>query len=335
MQFCHREVPLWNAISVSGYHIREAGATAAQEIAFTLANAETYVLAGLAAGLVIDEFAPRISFFFSAHNDFLEEVAKFRAARKVWARMMKETFHAKGEESAKLRFHTQTAGSTLTAQQPETNAVRVAYQALAAVLGGTQSLHTNAQDEALALPTAESARLALRTQQVLAHETGVAKSADPLGGSWMVEKLTAELEEEAEAYMGEIRNLGGVLYAIDAGFIQKEIQDSAYRQQQRLERGEEIVVGVNRFREESAETLEILRVDKELEAKQLERLARTKERRNTDLTKKWLDEVRKTASNQENLVPVILRAVRSEATVGEISTVLAEVFGKHKETIVF
>lgn len=332
--FCHREVPLWNTISVSGYHIREAGATAAQEIAFTLANAETYVAAGLNAGLAVDEFAPRISFFFSSHNDLFEEVAKFRAARKIWSRMMRETFHAKKEESAKLRFHTQTAGSTLTAKQPETNVIRVAYQALAAVLGGTQSLHTNSQDEALALPTAESARIALRTQQVLAYETEIAGSADPLGGSWLVERLTCDLEEEAECYRKEIKDLGGVLKAIESGFIQREIQRSAYEYQRRLETGDEIVVGVNRFQGESANPLEILRIDPQLEEKQVERLGQLKERRNKDKVNESLDRVRSTAHGEENLMPAILQAVQSAATLGEISSALGDVFGEHKETIV-
>jgi methylmalonyl-CoA mutase N-terminal domain/subunit len=334
IDFCHREVPLWNTISVSGYHIREAGATAAQEIAFTLANAETYVMAALRAGLMVDDFAPRISFFFSAHNDLMEEVAKFRAARRIWARMVQVTFGATREESAKLRFHTQTAGSTLTASQPENNVVRVAYQALAAILGGTQSLHTNSRDEALALPTAEAARLALRTQQILAHETKVANSADPLGGSWLVEKLTSELEEEAELYLEQIREMGGVLNAIESGFIQKEIQDSAYRFQRSLEEEREVVVGVNRFVEESRNSLQILNIDRELEERQVQQLIRLKRSRDCSKTSRALDQVRETAGRSKNLMPVILQAVQADATVGEVSTALGDVFGQHREKIV-
>jgi methylmalonyl-CoA mutase N-terminal domain/subunit len=334
IEFCSHNVPLWNTISVSGYHIREAGATAAQEVAFTLANAEAYVVAGLEAGLEVDEFAPRISFFFSAHNDLLEEVAKFRAARKIWARMIKESYGARKEESAKLRFHTQTAGSTLTAQQPENNVVRVAYQALAAVLGGTQSLHTNSRDEALALPTEDSARLALRTQQILAHETGVAESADPLGGSWLVERLTLELQEEAEAYLEKIGDLGGVLNAIESGFIQKEIQDSAYERQRNLEKGSEIVVGMNRFVEEPVNAFEILNIDRNLEEKQAQGLLQLKDSRDNSRCRKALDQVRITAGTKENLMPSILEAVQADATVGEVSETLAEVFGKHREIVV-
>ena len=334
IEFCHQKVPLWNTISVSGYHIREAGATAAQEIAFTLANGEAYVEAGLEAGLTVDEFAPRISFFFSAHNDLMEEVAKFRAARKIWARLMKESFGAKDQRSTMLRFHAQTAGSTLTAQQPENNIVRVAYQALAAVLGGTQSLHTNARDEALALPTEESASLALRTQQILAHESKVTSSADPLGGSWLVEKLTADLEDEAESYLQEIRSTGGVLSAIESGFIQREIQDSAYEHQKKLETAEEVVVGVNKFTEGFGNPLEIMRIDRELEAEQVNRLRRLRERRNDSASSKALDLVRKSAAKEENLMFAILEAVQADATVGEISAALGDVFGRHKETIV-
>jgi methylmalonyl-CoA mutase N-terminal domain/subunit len=334
MQFCRRQVPLWNTISVSGYHIREAGATAAQEIAFTLANGETYVRAGLEAGLSVDEFSPRLSFFFSAHNDLLEEVSKFRAARRIWARLMKETFGTRDERSAMLRFHTQTAGSTLTAQQPENNVVRVAYQALAAVLGGTQSLHTNAKDEALGLPTTEAAKLALRTQQVLAHESNIARSVDPLGGSWLVEKLTADLEEEAQEYLREIRSIGGVLAAIESGYIQREIQDSAYRQQKRFEAAEEIVVGVNKFVEDRDVCLEITHIDEGLVAKQIEQLRRRKEKRDQALFGQALDQVRESAASKVNTMPAILGAVEADATIGEISAALGDVFGWHKETIV-
>jgi len=334
IKFCHQEVPLWNTLSVSGYHIREAGATAAQEIAFALANGEAYVEAGLKAGLGIDEFAPRISFFFSAHNDFLEEVAKFRAARKIWARLIRERFCANDQRSAMLRFHTQTAGSALTAQQPENNIIRVAYQALAAVLGGTQSLHTNAKDEALALPTEESARLALRTQQILAHESRVPVTADPLGGSWMIERLTADLEEEVESYLAEIRSSGGALNAIETGFIQREIQDSAYQHQKKLESGDETVVGVNRFSESSDKRLTVMRIDKELETRQIDRLHRMKRERHDSAVREALDQVRESAAGKRNLVPAILGAVQASSTVGEIAAALKDVFGIHQETIV-
>ena len=333
MAYCHQHVPLWNTISISGYHIREAGATAVQEVAFTLANAETYVEAALAAGLEIDDFAPRISFFFNSHNDLFEEVGKFRAARRLWARLMRERFKARNPRSWKLRFHTQTAGSTLTSQQAENNTARVAYQALAAVLGGTQSLHTNARDEALALPTEESARLALRTQQILAFETGVAKVADPLGGSWYVESLTDEIEAEAAAYMSRIRDLGGVLKAIERGFIQKEIQESAYRYQRSVEAGEQVLVGVNRFQERVESPLEILRIDPAIEAGQIDRLRELKRTRSRDNVRRSLDAVRTGAEGAENLMPSLIAAVKVGATIGEISDGMRDVFGEFREAV--
>ncbi len=333
MAYGHRYLPLWNTISISGYHIREAGATAVQEVAFTLANAETYVEAALAAGLKIDDFAPRISFFFNSHNDLFEEVGKFRAARRLWARLMRERFKARSPRSWKLRFHAQTAGSTLTSQQPEHNTVRVAYQALAAILGGTQSLHTNARDEALALPTEESARLALRTQQVLAFETGVTKVADPLGGSWYVERLTNDIEEEAAEYMSRIREMGGVLKAIERGYIQKEIQESAYRYQRSLEADEQVLVGVNRFQDAGEAPIQILRIDPAIEAGQIDRLRALKRTRSSDDVRRSLDAVRTGAEGSENLMPSLIDAVRAGATVGEISDVMREVFGEFREAV--
>ena len=334
LSFCQREVPQWNPISVSGYHIREAGATAAQELAFTLANGETYVDAALAAGLRLDDFAPRMSFFFSAHNDLFEEVAKFRAARKIWARLMKEKYGASEERSAMLRFHAQTAGSTLTAQQPDNNVVRVALQALAAVLGGTQSLHTNAKDEALALPTEESATLALRTQQIIAHESRIPETADPLGGSWYLEKLTCDLEEEAEAYRSKIRSLGGVLGAIEEGYIQQEIQQSAYDCQKNLESEKQIVVGVNQFVEGEGGPPEILTIDKKLEAEQVERLRRVREKRSARQFQHAIDRIRKTAGGSENIMPAVLAAIEHYATVGEIAGAMKDVFGEYRETVI-
>ena len=333
MAYCSRHVPLWNTISISGYHIREAGATAAQEVGFTLANAETYVEAALAAGLELDDFAPRISFFFNSHSDLFEEAAKFRAARRLWARLMRERFDARNPRSWKLRFHTQTAGSTLTSQQAENNTVRVAYQALAAVLGGTQSLHTNARDEALALPTEESARLALRTQQILAFETGLTKVADPLGGSWYVESLTDEIEEGAAEYMSRIRGLGGVLKAIERGFIQKEIQEAAYRYQRSVEGGEQVLVGVNRFQETVESPIEILRIDPSIEAGQIDRLREVRRTRSEDKVQQALDAVRSGAEGTENLMPKVLGAVKAGATIGEVSDALRDVFGEFREAV--
>ena len=331
--FGYREVPRWNPISISGYHIREAGATAAQEIGFTIANAETYVESALATGLEIDQFAPRLSFFFSAHNDLFEEVAKFRAARRLWARLVKERWKAKDPKSAMLRFHTQTAGSTLTAQQPDNNVVRVAVQALAAAMGGTQSLHTNAKDEALALPTEQTAGLALRTQQILAHEIGITESPDPLGGSWYVERLTSDLEEEAEDYLTRIRSMGGMLKAIESGFVSQQIQESAYQYQKRLESGDQKVVGVNHLRDDEPYALETHKIDPKSERRQVERLVRFRAARNGSQVDRSLERVQATAETNDNLMLAIVSAADAGATVGEISASLSEVFGKHVENV--
>lgn len=332
--FCRTEVPEWNTISVSGYHIREAGSTAAQEVGFTLANAETYVRAALEAGLEIDEFAPRMSFFFNAHNNLLEEVAKFRAARRIWARLIRDEFQASNPRSSMLRFHAQTAGSALTAQQPENNVVRVAYQALAAVLGGTQSLHTNAQDEALGLPTEATARQALRTQQILAHESGVANVADPLGGSYYIEKLTSEIEEEALHYMRQIREMGGSLVAIETGFMQREIQESSFRQQQALESKERVVVGVNEYADEKRQPVAILKIDPEVERRQGQRLEKLKKRRDNEAVERALEKVEAAAQGSENLLNSVIAAIETYCTVGEISDALRRVFGEYREEIV-
>jgi methylmalonyl-CoA mutase N-terminal domain/subunit len=332
--FCSKEVPRWNAISISGYHIREAGCSAAQEIAFALANGETYVRAATEAGLEVDEFASGLSFFFSSYNDVFVEVAKFRAARRLWARLMRERLGAKSPKSWMLRFHAQTAGVTLSAKNPENNIVRVTLQALAAVLGGAQSLHTNAQDEALALPTAQAATLALRIQQILAHETGVAQVADPLGGSWYVERLTQELEEEAEAYMEKIRSLGGMLQAIEEGYVQREVQEAAYAEHKRQESGEQVVVGVNRFESEPSTPIETLRIEPEVEQRQVEELESLRRRRNNSLVKKALDEVRRVAGSGENLMPAMIAGVQALATVGEMADALRDVFGEHRENVV-
>jgi methylmalonyl-CoA mutase N-terminal domain/subunit len=332
--FCSKEVPRWNAMSISGYHIREAGCSAVQEIAFTLANGETYVRAATEAGLEIDEFASGLSFFFSSYNDVFVEVAKFRAARRLWARLMRERLGARDPGSWMLRFHAQTAGVTLSARNPENNIVRVALQALAAVLGGAQSLHTNGQDEALGLPTEQSASLALRTQQILAYESGIAQVADPLGGSWYVEKLTRELEEEAEAYMEKIRSLGGMLQAIEKGYVQREIQEAAYAEQKRLESGEQVVVGVNRFESEKSTPIEVLRVEPDIEQKQVGALEAWRHRRNNDQARKALDEVRRLAGSRENLMPGLIEAVQSQATVGEMADAMRDVFGEHRENVV-
>lgn len=332
--FCSQEVPRWNSISISGYHIREAGATAAQEIAFTLANAETYVRAALSSGLDIDQFAPQLSFFFSADSDLFEEAAKFRAARRLWARLMRERLGARQEKSWMLRFHAQTAGSTLTAQQPDNNVVRVTLQALAAVLGGAQSLHTNAKDEALALPTEQSARLALRTQQILACESGMADVADPLGGSWYIEQLTSELEQEAETYLEKIRAMGGTLKAIENRYLQKEIQQSAYEYQKKVEAGERVVVGVNRFQTEEETPIEILRIDPEIEKRQVERVRKLRERRERAQVDAALDALREAARSRQNLMPAIIAAVETCATVGEIADAMRDVFGEYRESAV-
>ena len=329
-EFCAKEVPNWNTISISGYHIREAGSTAVQEVAFTLSNAIAYVQAAIDKGLPVDEFAPRLSFFFNAHNGFFEEIAKFRAARRMWAKLMRERFGAKDKKSWQLRFHTQTAGSTLTAQQPDNNVVRVTVQALSAVLGGTQSLHTNSRDEALALPTEDSARVALRTQQILAYESGVADTVDPLAGSYYVESLTDTLEERAWNYIRYIDDLGGAVAAIEQGYMQKEIHQSAYDTQMAVERGDQVVVGVNKFLLQNEVQPELLRVDPNLGKVQAERLAELRGQRDTD---GWQDSLRRlgeAARGNDNLMPFILDAVRAQATTGEIADALREVFGEYR-----
>jgi len=330
-KFCRREMPNWNTISISGYHIREAGATAVQEVTFTLANAIEYVKAAIDAGLRVDEFAPRLAFFFGCHNSFFEEIAKFRAARRLWARIMKERFHAKDPRSMMLRFHTQTAGCTLTAQQPENNVVRITLQALAAVLGGTQSLHTNSRDEALALPTAESAKIALRTQQIIAFESGVADTVDPIGGSYFVESLTDRIEEEVSEYLRKIDALGGAVTAINSRFFQTEIAKSAYAYQKAVESDDEKIVGVNCFQEDDgAKTrLEILKLNPEIEKEQVRQLREFRSTRDTDAVNRSLDAIRKTASSADELISPILHAVKSSATLGEVSDTLREVFGEY------
>jgi methylmalonyl-CoA mutase N-terminal domain/subunit len=332
--WCRDELPLWNTISISGYHMREAGATAAQELAFTFAHAAAYVQAALDAGLEIDQFAPRLSFFFNAHNDLLEEVAKFRAARRLWAWMARERFGARDPRSMALRFHAQTAGSTLTAQQPDINVVRTTLQALAAVLGGAQSLHTNSRDEALGLPTGEAALLALRTQQVIAFESGVAGSVDPLGGSYLVEHLTNELERAARDYLERIEALGGTLHAIETGYLQREIQKAAYDYQKAVESGEQVVVGVNRFRSEQKTPVPVLRVDAALERAQIERLGNVRATRDTAAAARALSELESAARSSRNLMPLILAAVEAYCTVGEISDALGRVFGAYRESVV-
>ncbi|WP_257452397.1 acyl-CoA mutase large subunit family protein [Archangium lipolyticum] len=333
--FCAKRVPKWNPISISGYHIREAGSTAAQEIAFTLADGIAYVDAALKAGLEVDEFAGRLSFFFNVHNNFLEEIAKFRAARRLWARIMKERFKAKDPRSMMLRFHAQTAGSTLTAQQVDNNVVRVALQALAAVMGGAQSLHTNSRDEALALPTEESARLALRTQQVIAYESGVADIIDPMGGSFAVERLTDELEAKAEDYIRRIDDMGGMVEAIAKGYPQGEIQDAAYEAQRDVEQKRTVVVGVNQFQVKEPPPSGLLRVDEAVERTQLERMKKLRAERDNGAAQRTVDALRKAAGNpEENLIPLILDAVKSYATLGEISDAMRDVFGEHREHVV-
>ena len=332
IEFATNEMPLWHAVSISGYHIREAGSTAVQEVAFTLADGITYVESALDAGLSIDEFAPRISFFFNAHNNLLEEIAKFRAARRLWARIMRDRFKARDPRSLMLRFHTQTAGSSLTAQQPEVNVVRTTIQALAAVLGGTQSLHTNSMDEALALPTEDTARVALRTQQVIAHESGVADTVDPLAGSYAIEELTNQVEQRAEEYLNKIDDMGGMLRAIETGYVQREIQESAYRYQKAIESQDEIVVGVNRFQVESEPPTQLLRIDPALEQAQVERVRALRARRDEKAVEGMLQELERAAATTENLMPRILACVESYATVGEISNTLRRVWGEYRET---
>jgi methylmalonyl-CoA mutase N-terminal domain/subunit len=329
--YCSREVPRWNTISVSGYHIREAGSTAAQEIAFTLADGIAYVQAAIDAGLDVDSFAKQISFFFNSHNNFLEEIAKFRAARRMWAKIMRDRFGAKDPKSWRLRFHTQTAGSTLTAQQPENNVVRVALQALAAVLGGTQSLHTNGRDEALALPTEESAQIALRTQQIIAYESGVADTVDPLAGSYYIEQLTDELEKRAFAYIDTVDQMGGVLTAIESGYIQREIQEAAYRFQRDLEGREAIVVGVNRFTNDEDElTMEMMKLDPAIEASQRDRLAALRGRRDNDKVTELRNQLAVAAAQDDNLMPLFITCVENDMTLGEICHTLRGVWGEYK-----
>jgi methylmalonyl-CoA mutase, N-terminal domain len=332
--WCRREIPNWNTISISGYHIREAGSTDVQEVAFTLANGIAYVDAAVAAGLQADEFAQQVSFFFNAHNELLMQIAKFRAARRLWARIMRERFRARDPRSWMLRFHAQTAGSSLTAQQPENNLVRVALQALGAVLGGCQSLHANALDEALALPTEESALLALRTQQIIAQETGVVNTVDPVGGSYAIEKLTSEIEAGAEEYISKIDAMGGVLRAIETGYVQLEVQKAAYEYQQAVESGEQVVVGVNRFKAEEELGIPTLQIDADTERAQVARLNALRARRDSAKAKTALDEVERRARGNENLMPAILDAVEAYATVGEISDALRRAFGEYQESVV-
>jgi methylmalonyl-CoA mutase, N-terminal domain len=332
--WCRESLPKWNTISISGYHIREAGSTAVQEVAFTLADGIAYVEAALRAGLAIDEFAPQLSFFFNAHNDLLEEVAKFRAARRLWATIVRDRFHAQDERSLLLRFHAQTAGSSLTAQQPENNIVRVAIQALAAVLGGCQSLHTNSMDEALSLPTEEAALIALRTQQIIANETGVANAVDPVAGSYAIEALTNQIEERAQEYLAKIDAIGGMIKAIEAGFVQSEIQRAAYDFQRSVETKDQIVVGVNDFVASEERTVPTLRIDSEIERNQVQRLQALRAKRDSAKTKAALAELDRRARGTENLLPAILASVEVYATVGEISDTLRRVYGEYQESVV-
>ncbi len=329
-EFCAKEVPRWNTISVSGYHIREAGSTAVQEVAFTLANGLQYVQAAVDRGLEIDTFGPRVSFFFNAHNDFLEEVAKFRAARKLWATLMRQRYDPKDPRSLALRFHAQTAGSTLTAQQPENNVVRVAYQAMAAVLGGCQSLHTNSRDEALALPTEESATIALRTQQILAHETGIPRAADPLAGSYAVESLTLDIEREARVLIEKIDSMGGALAAIESGFVQRAIGESAYAAQQEIEKKQSIVVGVNEFVDDRPSPLPILTIDESVERDQVALLQAFRSKRTGDW-RRALESLDHVARDGSNLIPAIVDCVRNDCTIGEIVSTLKKTFGEHRD----
>jgi methylmalonyl-CoA mutase N-terminal domain/subunit len=330
----NRNLPEWNTISISGYHMREAGSTAVQEVAFTLANGIAYVQAAIDAGLDVDRFATRISFFFNAHNNFLEEVAKFRAARRMWARIMRQHFKAKNPRSWMLRFHTQTAGSTLTAQQPENNIVRTALQALAAVLGGTQSLHTNSYDEALALPTERAARIALRTQQIVAYESGVAQTVDPLAGSYYLESLTNEIEGGAKAYLEKVEALGGMIQALERGYVQQEIQNAAYEYQRQIDHQEAVVVGINRFAVEEEKPIPIQRIDQALERKQVERLRALRSMRDPHRWRESLQQIEAASRSGANLMPHILAAVEAYATVGEISDTMRKVFGEYKEAVV-
>ncbi len=332
-QYCEKEVPNWNTISISGYHIREAGSTAVQEVAFTLADGIAYTQAAIDAGLEVDHFASQLSFFFAAHNDFLEEIAKFRAARRLWAQIMRERFGAKDPKSWMLRFHTQTGGSTLTAQQPENNIVRVTLQALAAVLGGTQSLHTNSKDEALWLPTEKSVRTALRTQQIIGYESGVADTIDPMGGSYLIEQLTDEICDRAMAYIRKIDDMGGALSAIEKGYMQNEIQDSAYRYQKAIESKEQIVVGVNAFLADDPIDLERLKVDPSIEMNQKARLAELRKVRDNQKVGEMLVVLEKTARSRENLMPVLVECVENDLTLGEICGLLRKVWGEYQPPV--
>jgi methylmalonyl-CoA mutase N-terminal domain/subunit len=332
--WCRTEVPNWNGISISGYHIREAGSTDVQEVAFTLADGIAYVEAAVNAGLKVDEFAPQLSFFFNAHNELLMQLAKFRAARRLWARLMRDRFGAKDPRSMMLRFHAQTAGSSLTQQQPYNNAVRVALQCLGAVLGGCQSLHANALDEALALPTEQTALLALRTQQIIANETGVANTVDPLAGSYVIEKLTDEIEAGAREYITRIDDMGGMLRAVESGYVQQEIQKAAYEYQQAVERNEQIVVGVNKFQADEEVPVPVMRIDPEIERTQVQRLKALRAKRDSARSSAALAEVERRAKENENLMPAILNAVENYATVGEISDALRHVFGEYQETVI-
>ncbi|WP_456422852.1 acyl-CoA mutase large subunit family protein [Thermococcus sp.] len=336
IMYCAEKVPKWNSISISGYHIREAGANAVQEVAFTLADGIEYVKAVIDRGMDVDKFAGRLSFFFNAHNNFLEEIAKFRAARRLWAYIMKEWFNAKNPRSMMLRFHTQTAGSTLTAQQPENNIVRVAIQALAAVLGGTQSLHTNSYDEALSLPTEKSVRIALRTQQIIAYESGVVDTVDPLGGSYYIEWLTDHIYDEALKYIEKIQKMGGMMRAIERGYIQKEIADAAYKYQKEIEEGKRIIVGVNKFQTDEPLEVEILKVDPSIREKQIERLKKLRSERDNKRVEEALDRLRNAAEkDDENLMPYIIEAHRRLATLGEVTDVLREVWGEYRAPLIF
>ncbi len=331
--YCKAHVPHWNTISISGYHIREAGSTAVQEVAFTLANGIAYVEAAMRAGLDVDEFAPSLSFFFNAHNQFLEEIAKFRAARTLWAKIMRERFGAKDPKSWMLRFHTQTGGSTLTAQQPENNIVRVALQALAAVMGGTQSLHTNSMDEALALPTEKAVQVALRTQQIIAHETGVADTVDPLAGSYVIESLTAQIVEQAEAYIQRIDDMGGALKAIEAGYINNEIETAAYEYQRAIERGDEVIVGMNRFAVDEEIEPDLLHVDPAIEAAQRQKLAALRAERDNERVSALRGQLETAARGTDNLMPLIIECVENEVTLGEIAHTLRSVFGEYRPVV--
>jgi methylmalonyl-CoA mutase N-terminal domain/subunit len=333
-KFCSENVPKWNTISISGYHIREAGSTAVQEVAFTLANAIEYVKAAVATGLDVDSFSKRLSFFFNSHNNIFEEIAKFRAARKMWAKIMKEKFNAKDEKSLTMRFHTQTAGSTLTSQQPDNNIVRVTLQALAAVLGGTQSLHTNSKDEALALPTEDSVRIALRTQQIIANESGAADTVDPLAGSYYIESLTRDIEKRAFEYIEKIEAMGGMLPAIENGYVQKQIQDAAYNSQISIEQEETIVVGMNKFKIEEESPDNLLRINAEVENTQKASLKKLKQSRDNALVQESLKELAEKSRGPENLLPSIIKAVKCYASIGEICNALREVHGEYKENVV-